>query len=219
MFEFESVRWRSILNIGELVIPEERVTCIVGESGSGKTTLLRLLNKMISPESGSIRFRGQLLSELDSVEHRRKVTMLSQSPAIFPGTVRDNLGVGLAFCDRPLPRDDALHEILRMISLPKSLDARAEDLSGGEQQRLALGRILLLEPEVLLLDEPSSSLDEDTERLIIDSVIRYSREGKKTLVMVTHSRGLARSVADLVISLGNGEVLSQEEVKGIAGDN
>ncbi len=201
MFRFEEVTYKDIFHIKELTIGLG-LTAILGPSGCGKTTLLRLLNKMVSPTDGHIYFHGVDLAQLPSVAHRRKVMMLSQNPILFPGTIRDNLVVGHGFQNRPLPEDEALLEILRQVELAKELEGPVDLLSGGEKQRLALGRVFLLNPEVFLLDEPSAALDELAEDAIISMVAAYNRVNQKSTVMVTHSRGIADKYADEIIDLG-----------------
>ncbi len=213
MFVFENVRYKNILEIDNMVVKGQRITCIEGQSGSGKTTILRLLNKMISPDSGDIYYRGGLLSDIDSVSLRRKVVMLSQEPAVFAGSVKDNLTIGLDFSDKPSAGDDELRDIMEMINLRKLLDENAEKLSGGEKQRLALGRVILMDPDVFLLDEPSSSLDENTETLIIQALSDYTRQKGKSLVMVTHSKRTARNFADEIIQVDEGKIIDAEVIQ------
>ena len=212
MFELKEVKYKHILNIKHLHIPNHKVTCIVGQSGSGKTTLLKLLNKLISYDSGQIFYDNQLLDDINAITLRRNVVMLPQSPAIFSGSIKDNLLIGLKFSEKPLVSDNELHEILKLVKLNKRLEEDAEKLSGGEKQRVALGRVLLLQPEVLLLDEPSSALDEDTEHIIIEALVRYTKEDHKTLIMVTHAKKVATHFSDEMIVIENGMVINQEGV-------
>lgn len=209
MYNLKEIKYKNILDIKELDIPKGKITCIVGESGSGKTTLLRLLNKLISCDSGKIIYEGKPLGSFDSIELRREVIMLPQSPAIFSGSVRDNLLIGLKFSQKPLVSDERLYEVLMTVKLNKSLDEDADRLSGGEKQRLALGRVILLEPEVYLLDEPSSALDEETEEIIIKKLVEYTRADNKTLIMVTHSKKIAKDFADNIIELKEGKLAYQ----------
>lgn len=211
MFKFEDVKFKDILDIPALSIQEEQITTFVGPSGSGKTTVLRMLNKMLSPTEGRILFRNTNLIQLDSVAHRRKVTMLSQNPAVFEGTVKDNLNVGLTFQKRDLPEDNVLLDILEKVKLKKSLDCPVQSFSGGEKQRLALGRVMLLKPEVYLLDEPSSALDEETAQAIISMLVDYVRQERKTLVMVTHAKTIAKRYSDAVIEVTCGKCLKRGE--------
>lgn len=212
MFSLKEVIYKDILNIKSLNIKKNKVTCIIGQSGSGKTTLLRLLNKMISCDSGEIFYENKLLNNIDSINLRREVVMLPQSPAIFNGSIRDNLLIGLKFSEKPFVEDDKLSLVLKMVNLNKNLSDDAEKLSGGEKQRVALGRVILMEPEVLLLDEPSSALDEDTEHMIIEALVNYTKEKNKTLIMVTHSRKVASSFSDEIIEIERGRVVNREGI-------
>jgi putative ABC transport system ATP-binding protein len=213
MFVLKNVKYKNILDINNLEIKENLTTCIVGESGSGKTTLLRLLNKMISCDSGEIYYNNKPLSEIDSVILRRSVIMLPQSPAIFKGTVRDNLLMGLNFSEKPAVSDEILKITLNTVKLNKDINDNADKLSGGEKQRLALGRILIMNPDVLLLDEPSSALDEDTENIIIEALVDFSRKNQKTLVMVTHSKSVAERFSDEIITIEKGKLKTLEDNK------
>ena len=216
MFRLEAVSYKNILAIEQLTLPGNKVTCIIGESGSGKTTLLRLLNKMVSPDSGEIYYQNIPLSAIPAIELRRKVVMLQQLPVIFPGSVGENLLAGLKFAEKPPASAEKLYETLALVHLRKELNNSAEKLSGGEKQRLALGRILLLKPDVMLLDEPSAGLDEETEQLIINSLVTFSRQNHKTLIMVTHAKQVARDYAQYLIEVHNGTVVSQQEVNSHA---
>lgn len=209
MYTINNLKYKDILNIASLTIPDGKVTCIIGESGSGKTTLLRHLNKLISCDMGEIKYNGKILRNIDSVALRREVVMLSQNPGIFKGSIRDNLLIGLKFSEKPLKTDGELYEYLREVKLDKKLSDNADKLSGGEKQRLALARIIALEPEIYLLDEPSSALDDETEELIISKLVNHSTDNNKTLIMVTHSKALAIKYGDNVIELRDGKVIKE----------
>lgn len=205
MFEFIGVRYKNIIEIPSLEIEKGKITTLAGESGGGKTTILKMLNKMISPTQGSILFEGRELGKIDSVAHRRQVTMLSQTPVMFGGSLRDNLVAGLRFQQREMPDDGVLLNILKQVSLDKELEEDSGKLSGGEKQRLALGRVLLLDSPIYLLDEPSSALDDHTEGLIIDMITGHVKETGKTLVMVTHSKMVAHKYSDAIVRVTGGK--------------
>ncbi|WP_404826761.1 ABC transporter ATP-binding protein [Peribacillus frigoritolerans] len=201
MFRLENIKYKGILNIDDLQIPAYMVTCLTGESGAGKTSLLRLLNRMDDPDSGSIYYQDQLLGEFNPIELRRKVTMLSQAPFTLPGTIEENLQIGLELTEREKKDKEELVKALETVQLQKSLDESAENLSGGEKQRLALARLLLLNPEVYLLDEPTSALDEEAELTVMGRFLEKVKREKGTVIMITHSKQLADMCAEQRIVL------------------
>lgn len=199
MFKIEKLKYKNILDIDELVIEEKKINVIVGASGTGKTTFLKLLNKLISPTEGKIYYRGLDLNDLDSIEHRKNISLLSQNPTIFHGNIRENLNIGLNFQKKSSVSDNVLTALLKDLKLNKNLDEDANNLSGGEKQRLALGRLLLLNPDIFLLDEPSSNLDKETENFIINLIIERVRNDKGSLIMITHSTNIAEKYAENII--------------------
>lgn len=201
MFKIRNVTFKEILNIPFMDIPAQNVSTLFGESGSGKTTLMKLLNQMISYDSGSIYYNEQLITELDPIELRREVVMLSQTPAIFEGSIRDNLQMGLRFSGKKDADDTKLKEAMDMVQLKKVLDEQTDTLSGGEKQRVAFARVILMGANVFLIDEPTSALDEKTETSVMDQFIQYVREKKKTVVMVTHSKSVAKTYSDHVFQM------------------
>lgn len=205
MFEFKDVKFKGILDIPSLNIEKDKITSLIGPSGSGKTTILKMLNKMISPTEGQILFNGERLDQIDSVTHRRHVTMLSQAPAMFDGDVRDNLIAGLKYQHREIPSDHVLTDMLLKVKLNKELNSPTLTLSGGEKQRLALGRVLLLNSDVYLLDEPSSALDEVSAEAVIEMIADYAKRENKTLVMVTHSKAIAERFSDEILETACGK--------------
>jgi putative ABC transport system ATP-binding protein len=127
--------------------------------------------------------------------------MLSQAPVMFDGTIKENLIAALKIQGRPIPSDENLQETLEQLMLSKDLEMDTFKLSGGEKQRIALGRIILAKPEVFLLDEPSSALDTETEEFIIEMITNHARENNKTLIMVTHSIDIADRYSDEIIKM------------------
>lgn len=182
-------------------IPASGVTALVGPSGAGKTTLLRLCNRLDVADAGTVRFRGQDVLDLDPLRLRRRAGMVFQRPALFGGTVRDNLHVA-----RPGADDDALAAALRQVALdPGFLDAEAARLSGGEAQRACLARTLVTEPEVLLLDEPTSALDTGP-RLAFEQLVKQLAADGMPALWVTHDLEQLRRVAESVLVLDAGRL-------------
>lgn len=206
MFVLQDVKFLDVLSIDYLEIKKGKVTSIIGESGAGKSTLAKLLNKMISPDSGSITYQNKNLATYDPIKLRREVVMLSQTPLIFEGTIEDNLQVGLKFSGKPPASEKEMVEKLHEMELTKSLSTKVNNLSGGEQQRVALARVALMRPEVYILDEPTSALDDSTEDDVIKTFIRHAKDSKQTVIIITHSELLAKKYSDEIITVKRGEI-------------
>jgi putative ABC transport system ATP-binding protein len=207
MFRLEKVKFKDILNIEKILLDEKMITAILGRSGGGKTTFLKLLNNMITADQGIITYKEKEIESYDPVKLRREVVMLPQDPEIFKGSIKDNFQLTEEITDNSISENINYEKLLRKVSLTPNLDDNADNLSGGEKQRLALARVMLLEPEVLLLDEPSSSLDKMTEEKIIKMVVDYVRKNNRTLIMVTHSPEIAEKFADKIINIENGKIV------------
>ncbi len=205
MFELKDVRYKAVLDIPTLVIQPGLITGLIGDSGSGKTTLLKLLCKLVSPTAGVIMLNGKSLAEINSVEHRQSVVMLSQKPHLFTGTIKDNLLKGLMYHKKTCS-DDVLIQWLNTVNLNKPLSESINNLSGGEAQRLALARVFVLDAAIYLMDEPSSALDEKSELFLIETIVNFVKANQKTLIMVTHNQSIAKKYCDTVIEFTNGHV-------------
>jgi putative ABC transport system ATP-binding protein len=199
------------LKLVSAVIPPESVIALMGPSGTGKSTLFRLLNRLEDPDHGSITYKGKPLSEWDPILLRREVHHVFQSAVLFPKTVADNLNYPLKLQGKSMSEEE-MARLLERVGLSKSYLTRSiEKLSGGEKQRVHLARSLSLNPHVLLLDEPTASLDpESTER--IEQEMRCYREKGHTVLWITHQPEQARRIADQVWHLESGH-LRQEEMK------
>lgn len=201
MFEIKNLKYKDILNIDHLNINKNSVTSIVGESGSGKTTLLKMLNNIISPDEGEIYYNGKELNQFNPIDLRRRVVMLPQTPIIYKGSILDNILIGKKFSKSEIYDIKEIETLLEKFNVNKKLNEPAENLSGGEKQRVCLIRVLIMNPEVILLDEPTSALDENTEDLVINYVVEYVKKNNKTLIMVTHSKEIAKKYSDHIIEI------------------
>ena len=194
-----------------LEVSERQVTVLTGPSGSGKTTLLRLCNRLEVPSEGRVLFRGSDLAGLDPLGLRRKVGMVFQRPTLFAGTVRDNLRVARE------ANDAEYADALERVGLPRRhLDDQGDTLSGGEAQRACLARTLLTGPEVLLMDEPTSSLDPAAARLLEDLTADLVRGGL-TVLWVSHDLAQARRIADEMVVLVDGRIAAEEAAAAYLG--
>lgn len=201
MFEIKNLKYKDILEIEHIIINKNSVTSIVGESGSGKTTLLKMLNNIISPDEGEIYYDEKELNQYDPIDLRRRVVMLPQTPVIYKGSILDNILIGKRFSKSENYNLEEIKALLEKFNVDKNLNEPAENLSGGEKQRICLIRVLIMNPEVILLDEPTSALDENTEDLVINYVVEYVKKNNKTLIMVTHAKEIAKKYSDYIIEV------------------
>lgn len=187
----------AVLDLEVLEVQAGEVLALVGPSGAGKSTLLRLLNFLEPPTAGRIVYRGRSFCDHRvPISVRREITTVFQRPALLRGSVRRNVAYGLRLRGR---RDDRrVDEMLTRVGLAGLAKAQAQRLSGGEMQRVALARALVIQPTVLLLDEPTANLDPYNVALIEEIVRRQNREQGTTVVLVTHNVFQARRLATRV---------------------
>lgn len=178
------------------------MTVLVGPSGSGKSTLLRCCNRLEAPDAGTVRYRGVDVATLDPLALRRQVGMVFQRPTPFAGTVRDNLQVA-----EPALSDHAATLALERVGLPPEfLDRDARALSGGEAQRVCLARTLVTTPDVVLMDEVTSSVDPNA-RLALEGLARGLASIDVPVVWVTHDLEQMRRLADHVLVVVSGRIV------------
>ncbi|MCB0971983.1 MAG: ATP-binding cassette domain-containing protein [Acidimicrobiales bacterium] len=192
---------RTVLGPVSLELPGPGPVGVVGPSGSGKSTLLRLLNRLDAPTAGTVRLAGVDVATTDPCAHRRRVAMVFQRPVVLPGTVADNLRAAAPDLD-----DDAVAAALARVGLDADLaDRDARELSGGEAQRLGLARSLGTDPEVVLFDEPTSSLDPAAAARIEDLARGLADDGI-AVVWVTHDPAQLRRLARFVVQVDDGRI-------------
>jgi spermidine/putrescine transport system ATP-binding protein len=190
----------------DLTIEEGRFFALVGPSGSGKTTLLHILGGFIEPSAGRVLIAGQDVSSQPPA--RRSTTSMFQDYALFPHmSVGVNVGFGLLM--RKVPRAQRLSRVaaaLEMVGLSGMNARRIHQLSGGQQQRVALARALVVEPKVLLLDEPLGALDLNLRRQMQQELLHIQKKVGTTFVHVTHDQEEAMSIADVIAVMNDGHL-------------
>lgn len=194
-----------------MALPASGITILMGPNGAGKSLLLRLLHGLIRPSEGEISWSGRPPGPQITLGQ----SMVFQRPVLLRRTVAGNLDFILRARGRPDParRDRALQEV----GLIEKAKAPARALSGGEQQRLALARALLTDPDVLFLDEPTANLD-PTATALIEKIVRLTAEAGTKVIFVTHDPGQARRLADDVVFLDRGKLARHAEAQSFFDD-
>jgi len=223
---FVSFMDQEILNNINLSFDEKTITVLVGRSGSGKTTFLRSLNRL-NEEFPNCRMKGRIEvdigkglqcaydekkpPEIHIQNLRRKVGMVFQTPQVLPVSIYRNIAMPLQLLEnyKTKQAQEKVEHILQTVGLwdevKDRLNSPAEILSGGQQQRLSLARTLALEPSILLLDEPTSSLDKEAAQKIEQLLLELKKS--YTLIMVSHSQEQAQLLADRLITFDKGAIL------------
>lgn len=197
-----------------LSVRKGEVLSIIGPNGAGKTTLLRIMGLLDKPVGGEVLYRGVTVRKSNVPRLRSKITMVFQRAVLFNTTVFDNVAYGLAL--RSYSNDEIERRVrhaLELVGMEKFSKRRAKTLSSGEQQRVVIARALALEPELLLLDEPTANLD-PTNATIVEDIIR-SLKNNAAVVVTTHNLFQARRLPDRVVCLLDGAMIDVGRTKDI----
>ncbi len=206
-----------LIQVPSLLIQEGEIFSLIGPNGAGKTTLLQTLSYLLKPFRGEIFFRGNRVEKNHSVlEYRRKLAMVFQEPLLFDTTVFNNVASGLKIrgFKRNEIRDRAMEQ-LEQFGIIHLKGRSARTLSGGEAQRTSLARAFALRPEILLLDEPFSSLDPPTRDSLIEDLEHILQQTRTTAIFATHDRLEALRLSDRIAVMNGGQIIqigSPEEV-------
>ncbi len=200
---------RRVLEAESLAIEEGAHVAVVGPNGAGKSTLLRVLGLLERPAGGTVLVRGRPAPARprEALRLRRRIAMVLQAPPLCDTTVRANVALGLGFRGiRGREADRRIRPWLARLGIEHLAERRARALSGGEEQRVALARAFVLEPEVLLLDEPFAALDAPSRDSLLGDLEAILRELRTTVVTVTHDPDEAARLADDLVVLVGGRI-------------
>lgn len=197
------------------------VTAVFGPSGAGKSTIVNAVGGLLTPDAGRISLSGRVILDTQSgvnvPPHKRRVGYVFQDARLFPHlSVRNNLLFGQRFAPRS-SRIASLAEVVELLGIAPLLERRTAALSGGEKQRVAIGRALLAGPEILLLDEPLASLDEARKGEVLPYLERLSAEARIPMLYVSHARHEVQRLAQTVVEIEAGRVVRQGPVEAFVG--
>ncbi|AGY58788.1 ABC transporter ATP-binding protein [Gloeobacter kilaueensis] len=201
-----------------LTLAAGTIGCLIGANGSGKSSLLRCLNRLYETAPGSVFLGEQDITALPVLSLRRRVSLVAQQPALFAGTVHENLAYGPRLHGEPFSVTDA-KELLLQVQLEPAfyLDRDVQSLSGGEAQRVNLARSLANRPWVLLLDEPTAALDPLSTRHVEDVLLQLNREERITVLWVSHDPAQVLRVAHALFQLERGRLVAQGDPGAVLG--
>lgn len=198
---------RDALKIASLTIAKGETLAVVGPNGAGKSTFLLALAHLIKSSKGEIKLHGKAQKEWHDLEYRRKIAFVFQDPLLMDMSVRENIALGLKF--RKMDRNETMERVnkwAKAMGVEKLLERRAGQLSGGEAQRVSLARAFVLDPELLLMDEPFSAVDPQTREKLLEDLSRVLAEDHRTTVFVTHNLKEAAQFGDRVAVIIAGEL-------------
>jgi ABC-type sugar transport system ATPase subunit len=176
------------LQVPSLSIRRGETLTVVGPNGAGKSTLLLALARLLKPSHGDILYDGKSLRQWNELDYRRKISFVFQAPLLMDMTVEQNVGLGLKFRGTPKEETQArVREWMKQLGVESLSTRRARQLSGGEAQRVSLARAFVLEPELLLLDEPFAALDPPTHAKLLEDLSHILKRDHRTAVFVTHN--------------------------------
>lgn len=211
---------RDVLRIPSLEIKRGETLAVVGPNGAGKSTLLLALAGLLRPVRGEIQFEGKPLEARDDLVYRRRIAFVFQSPLLMDMSVEQNVALGLKF--RGVAKEQAAqraHEWIRRLGIQSLAKRRAGELSGGEAQRVSLARALVLDPELVLFDEPFVALDPPTRAALITDLAQLLQG--KTAVFVTHNLKEAAKLGGRVAVVIDGmlrQVGTAKQIKAVPAD-
>jgi tungstate transport system ATP-binding protein len=195
------------LTINHLDVHNGEVLAIIGPNGAGKSTILLTMHKLLQPENGSITFKNQEIAEINDLIYRRQLALVLQEPQLLDTSVYQNIATGLRF--RGVSKSEIeqrINEWASRLDIVPLLEHPASQLSGGQAQRVSLARALVLEPDILLLDEPFSSLDKPSRGLLIQDLRDLLTETRITTIFITHDQEQTLFLADRVAVLLEGRI-------------
>ena len=198
---------RIVLRVDHLTVEKGEIIALIGPNGAGKSSLLLAICKLLRPVQGSIKLFSKNVSDTREIELRRRIAMVMQEPFLIDASVRDNISLGLRYRNVNEGKLKSQVEIwASKLHIEKLLDTHANKISGGEAQRVSLARAFVLEPELLLLDEPFSALDPKSRKSILSDLHSILAESKTTVIMVTHDMNDVAKIADQVGVIQDGEL-------------
>lgn len=204
VFSTKNLEFNNIIKYPDLMIKEGRTTFVKGPSGSGKTTLLKLFNAINDISKGEIFYKGVSIKNLDTINLRRQVLLIGQEVFLFQESIKSNFDQFYEYLEKGPTSEKRMQEYLKLTMANFGLEKECINLSGGERARVYLAIFMSLEPEIIMIDEPTAALDKKTASHVLNNVKKYCEINKKTLIVVSHDEDIINKYADEIIDLKEG---------------
>ncbi len=198
---------RNTLEVNALEVDRGETLAVVGPNGAGKSTLLLALARLLKPVRGEIIYDGRSLVQMNELEYRRRISFVFQAPLLMDMTVEQNVGLGLKF--RGASKEEIRARVgkwMEQLGIASLSKRRAGQLSGGEAQRVSIARAFVLEPELLLLDEPFAALDPPTHAKLLEDLANILKQDHRTAVFVTHNLNEAAKLSHRIAVIVGGRL-------------
>ncbi len=202
ILETKNLSFNKMINYNDIQIIKNKANFIVGKSGTGKSTLLRLFNGTLSPSNGDVYYSGKSISEIDTINLRHEILLISQTVFLFDVSIKENFKQFYEFRDLTPPTEEEMKYFLNLCSINFSLDSNCTTMSGGERHRIYTAIFLSFKPKILMLDEPTSALDKHNSINVIENILAYCKDNDITVIIVSHDANITDKFSDNTIVIG-----------------
>lgn len=202
ILETKNLVFQDRIHYKDIQIYKDKVNFIVGSSGTGKSTLLRLFNGTLTPSNGEIRYEGKSIIDINPIELRKEVSLISQSVYLFDTSIKENFEQFYEYRGIKAPDEPQMHKYLQLCQISFPLDKDCTTMSGGERQRVYIAIFLSFLPKVIMLDEPTSALDKENSTKVIQNIIDFCKEKGIVVIIVSHDNQIVERFGENIITIG-----------------
>lgn len=196
LFEVKNLCYKNMITYGHFTIQKDKITFITGQSGAGKSTLLKLFNGVLTPSSGEIFYKGKNIDDIDTIQLRKSISLISQEVFLFDASIAENFKLFYEYRELPPLSNEKITEFLSLCCIPFPLDKDCTTMSGGERQRVYIAIFLSFLPEVIMLDEPTSALDQKISCNVMENIFSFCKNNSISVIAVSHDRELTEKFAE-----------------------
>lgn len=201
IIETRDLSFHDMIHYQDIGVIANKVNFIVGNSGTGKSTLLKLFNATYSPSNGSVLYQGRDIFDINTIDLRKEVLLISQQVYLFDESIRDNFIRFYEYRELNPPSEQKMTEFLTICRIHFPLEQDCSTMSGGERQRVYIAIYLSFLPRVLMLDEPTSALDKENSHDVMHNVLHFCKENEITVIIVSHDPRITEEFAENIITI------------------